>query len=119
MRSKLADVVPDFELGIKEGQMNRSVIAIVLAAFALLLVACGGAAPTPEPPLVVESDADVQRITAEDAKALLDSGEAILLDARSAAAYEAAHAAGSISFPASDAAARSGELPADKSLVFY
>jgi hypothetical protein len=99
--------------------MNRHFALIVLAGLALLLAACGSPTPAAEPQLVVESAEDVQRITAEDAKALVDSGEAVLYDARSVAAYEAAHAAGAISFPASDAAARSGELPAGKSLVFY
>ena len=99
--------------------MNRHIVLIVLAGLALLLTACGSSAPAAEPQPVVESAEDVQRITAEDAKALVDSGEAVLYDARSVAAYEAAHAAGAISFPASDAAARSSELPAGKSLVFY
>jgi rhodanese-related sulfurtransferase len=61
----------------------------------------------------------VQRITPAEAKSLLDSGEAVLYDTRSAGAYEALHAAGALSFPEAEAAARVGELPADKSLVFY
>ncbi len=62
---------------------------------------------------------DVQRITPADAKALLDAGEAILYDVRSANEYATLHASGAISFPDSQAAARLGELQADKSLVFY
>jgi len=92
---------------------------IVLAGLTLLLAACGDSAPTTEPEVVVESANDVQRITQVDTKALLDSGEAVLYDTRSAAAYQAAHAAGAISFPETDAATRVSELPSDRSLIFY
>ena len=62
---------------------------------------------------------DVQRITLADAKALLDSGTAVLLDARSAKAYNSKHAAGAISLPEEEVVARFSELPADKVLIFY
>lgn len=62
---------------------------------------------------------DVQRISAVEAKALLDAGQAVLYDVRSAAEYGNRHAAGALSFPDSEADARYAELPADKSLVFY
>jgi hypothetical protein len=90
--------------------------------------------PTPEPtatpvptvtllPTVTPAAAltaqDVQRITPAQAAALLDSGEALLYDVRSTAEYNTLHAAGALSFPDTDAAARYGELPADKSLIFY
>jgi hypothetical protein len=98
--------------------MTRRLAILAFISFALLLAACGGSSPDAGPP-EVESAEDVQRISAEEAKALVDSGEAVLYDARSAAAYEASHAAGAVSFPAGDAAARASELPTDKSLVFY
>lgn len=75
--------------------------------------------PTEPSPKVPMSTSDVQRITATEAKSLLDSGEAMLYDTRSAAAYDAVHAAGALSFPEAEAAARFAELPTDKSLVFY
>jgi hypothetical protein len=62
---------------------------------------------------------DVQRITPAEASSLLDSGEAVLYDVRSAAAYNALHAVGALSWPEADAAARFGELQVDKSLIFY
>jgi hypothetical protein len=73
-------------------------------------------APTASPLL---STSDVQRITPAEATSLLDGGEAVLYDARSVAAYDALHAAGALSFPEGDAAARIDELPTDKSLIFY
>ncbi len=99
--------------------MNRWFVSMVLTGLVLALAACGSSAPATEPQVVVESADDIQRITAADAKALQDSGDALIYDARSEAAYQQAHAAGAISFPAGEAAARSAELPADKSLVFY
>jgi hypothetical protein len=62
---------------------------------------------------------DIPRITPAEAKELLDSGRAVLYDVRSEGVYRARHAQGALSFPASDMVARYGELPTDKSLVFY
>ncbi len=70
-------------------------------------------------PVLVRSAADVQRITPAEVKPLLDSGQAILYDTRSAGSYNNQHAAGAISFPEADVAARFSELPDDKALVFY
>lgn len=117
---------------------------IVLTGLIVLLAGCGasdagakqvvrvtpaspaeGQAPgnTPPPaaaaPVAVLADKDVQRITLADAKALLDDGTAVLLDARSARAYSSKHAAGAISFPEDEVVARFSELPTDKVLIFY
>ncbi|HMZ06942.1 MAG TPA: rhodanese-like domain-containing protein [Anaerolineales bacterium] len=48
-------------------------------------------------PTGVLTEADVPRIKVEDAKAALDSGQAILIDVRSTDAYADSHAAGAIS----------------------
>ena len=70
-------------------------------------------------PAAALTDKDVQRITLADAKSLLDSGTAALVDARSARAYSSKHAAGAIPLPAEEVVARFSELPADKVLIFY
>lgn len=70
-------------------------------------------------PVVVHSAADVQRITPDKAKSLLDGGQAVLYDARSAGAYRSQHAASAISFPEADVIARFDELPVDTALIFY
>jgi hypothetical protein len=70
-------------------------------------------------PVAVFSAGDIQRIVPAEASALLDSGEAVLYDVRSEAEYQAQHAAGAFSLPGASVVARFGELPADKSLVFY
>jgi hypothetical protein len=99
---------------------------LYLVALVVVLVACGSPIPGNEPskqaqasPAAPLSTSDVQRITASEAIALLDSGEAVLYDTRSAAAYDTLHAAGALPFPEADAVRRLGELPADKSLIFY
>jgi 3-mercaptopyruvate sulfurtransferase SseA len=49
-----------------------------------------------------QSEADVPRVKVEDAKAALDSGEAVIVDVRSTEAYAADHVAGAISIPLSE-----------------
>ena len=46
-----------------------------------------------------QTEADVPRVSVEEAKAALDSGAAIIVDVRSPAAYEHNHVAGAISIP--------------------
>jgi hypothetical protein len=90
---------------------------------ALLLAGCGSAAGAeeplgpPSPPALTAGD--VQRIAVADARALVDEGQAVLLDTRSFDSYRTAHAAGAIAFPESEAAGRLGLLPAGKALIFY
>ena len=45
------------------------------------------------------TEADVPRLTVEEAKLALDNGEAVIVDVRSAEAYAAGHAAGAINIP--------------------
>ncbi|MBK8782505.1 MAG: rhodanese-like domain-containing protein [Anaerolineales bacterium] len=45
------------------------------------------------------TEAGVPRINVQEAKAALDSGQAILVDVRSAESYTSGHAAGAISIP--------------------
>ena len=45
------------------------------------------------------TEADVPRITVEDAKAAVDGNEAVIVDVRSAESFAAGHIAGAISIP--------------------
>jgi hypothetical protein len=67
----------------------------------------------------VTSTDDVKRISPAEARVLVESGQAVLLDTRSAESYGSMHAAGALSFPESEAPNRLDELPADKVLIFY
>ncbi len=61
----------------------------------------------------------VQRISAADAKVLVDKGEAVLYDTRRPETFQEGHAMGAISFPESELEALLPTLPTDKALVFY
>lgn len=62
---------------------------------------------------------NVVRISVKETKALMDTGEALLLDVRAKASYDQAHAVGALSFPEDTFDARVSELPKDKLLVLY
>ena len=61
------------------------------------------------------TEADVSRIEVHEAKAALDSGQAILIDVRSAEAYASSHAAGAISIPLDNFENNIGKLSIEKS----
>ncbi len=94
--------------------IKRWLWVVLLASVAALFVGCGS--PTPS----ITNPNAVQRISVQDAKALLDAGEAVLYDTRSAAAYRMEHAAGAISLPEQEVTARIDELPEDgPTLILY
>ena len=101
--------------------MDKRLWMVLLIALAVLLVGC--ATPdtvTPSPtPTVALTAADLQLLTTAEAYALVDDGAALLYDTRSTEEYQTLHAAGAISFPEADVAARYGELPTDEALIFY
>jgi 3-mercaptopyruvate sulfurtransferase SseA len=90
---------------------------LMFSILVLAMLACNAALPqaaTPDTPTQPPSqniitpqansqtqltEADVPRINVQDAKAALDSGQAILVDVRSADSYIASHAVGAISIP--------------------
>lgn len=63
--------------------------------------------------------ADVPRITVQAAQLKAEAGEAVLVDVRTRATYDAKHIAGAISMPFDEVARRSAELPTDKLVIFY
>lgn len=89
---------------------KRIILFVAFLVFATL--ACQSllpqATPTAAPiPTVIKpqnsgiplTEADVPRIEVHEAKAALDSGQAILIDVRSADSYAEGHAAGAMSIP--------------------
>jgi hypothetical protein len=74
----------------------------------------------PAPSVVAQAPAEeARRITVEEAKKLLDAGKAVVYDTRAKSAYDAEHIKGSLSMPYDEVGARAGELPKDKTIVFY
>jgi 3-mercaptopyruvate sulfurtransferase SseA len=92
-------------------------ISYLIVSLALTMtVACSSSTPQSEPttaPLPTQpepvqqpqgnqpplTESQVPRISVSDAKAAIDSGQAILVDVRSADSYAAGHAAGAMSIP--------------------
>ena len=69
--------------------------------------------------LAILTKADVPRVTAEQLRAQLTSGEAIAVDVRGSVPYETGHLPGAVWMPLGLLQARAGELPEDKLLVMY
>ena len=65
------------------------------------------------------SDADVPRITVEDAKKAVDAGTAVIIDVRAEAAYNLEHIAGSSNVPIGSKDDKIDALPKDKKLILY
>jgi len=63
---------------------------------------------------ISQTEANVPRISAEDAKAALDDGKAIIVDVRSAEFYAAGHIAGAVSIPLTEIEADPTKLTLDK-----
>lgn len=61
----------------------------------------------------------VRRISVQETTDLLAQGGAVLVDVRSKASYDKAHAAGAISIPEEEMDSRLDDLPLDKLLVLY
>ena len=61
----------------------------------------------------------VPRISLESAQALLNSGQAALVDVRSRVSYDKAHAVGALSLPEDEMEAQIEGLPSDRALILY
>lgn len=74
----------------------------------------------PSPSVVAQAPAqEARRVTVEELKKLLASGTAVVYDTRGKDAYNAEHIKGALSMPSGEVAERAGELPKDKTIVFY
>lgn len=63
---------------------------------------------------IPQTEAEVPRVSAGDAKAALDSGEAVIVDVRNAEAYAESHIAGAIFIPLGDFETNLASVPLDK-----
>jgi 3-mercaptopyruvate sulfurtransferase SseA len=101
-------------------RLHKPLYLLLILATLLLPTACQGQSPT-------NSGATLQdlpttgdyRITAVDAKTAYDSGNAIIIDTRSLAAYDASHIKGAVSMPYGEEATRYTELDAGKWIIAY
>jgi hypothetical protein len=101
------------------------IFLVIIVAILLLVIGYGtvmmirSTAIRPPQPTATVLAVEISRIKVDEAKALLDSGQAILIDARAAASYTSQHATGAISLPEASADTLIPQLPKDKILIFY
>jgi flagellar basal body-associated protein FliL len=62
---------------------------------------------------------DVPRISLDEARRKLDSGEAILVDVRTKESYDSSHAQGALSIPEAEIDSRLSEIPHDGDVILY
>ena len=91
--------------------------AAVTASKASKPEAAGGAS-VPTGTTTVHADG-VRRLSVEELRKLVAAGEVVLYDTRSKMQYDEEHIEGARSLPQNEVEARAGELPRDKTLVFY
>lgn len=65
-----------------------------------------------------DSGEPYRRVSLEEAKDMMDSGNAIVIDVRQPDEWASGHVAGAMHIPVDDVIARIDELPADKDLLF-
>ncbi|HET8644647.1 MAG TPA: rhodanese-like domain-containing protein [Vicinamibacteria bacterium] len=63
--------------------------------------------------------ADIDRIEAQEAKRLVEKGEAVVIDVRGRTAWDTGHVAGALHIPLEELQARLAQLPKDKLIVAY
>ena len=59
-----------------------------------------------------------KRISVEEAKEMLDNGDAMMVDVRQLDEWQSGHVSGALHIPVDDVLARVHELPEDKNLLF-
>ncbi|HET9587802.1 MAG TPA: rhodanese-like domain-containing protein [Anaerolineales bacterium] len=101
-------------------------VSFTVTVLLLTLSACSALSPQTGPTQSVEplftpsqdelprTEAEVPRVTVEEAKAALDSGAAIVVDVRSEGAYEASHIPGAIPIPLGEFETNPAGLGLDK-----
>jgi phage shock protein E len=88
-------------------------VVFSLALIIVVLASCSSTASTqvPEVPL---TEAEVPRVSLEEALTAIQSGEAVVVDVRSPEAYAASHIAGAISVPLDEIESNPAGLDLDK-----
>ena len=59
-----------------------------------------------------------KRISVEEAKQMLDTGDSVMVDVRALDEWQSGHVSGAVHVPVDDILARVDELPDDKNLLF-
>lgn len=113
---------------MKQRTSSKSTIPIyltigggLLLIVAAILLATQNAPATPAPISSHEEETypDIPRVSLDEAKAALDAGTAVIVDVRSAEAYQGGRIAGAINIPLSDLQLRLSELDKTQWIITY
>ena len=122
-------------------KFNHWLALILCAALASLAAACKAgdgagasragatATTTSTPPAATTAGATphptstpndgVRRVTTDEARALVERGEAVVVDVRAQAQYDQGHIKGAVCVPRTEIDKRLAQLPKDKLIIFY
>lgn len=115
---------------MKKQKAKKSRVPLILATSGgLLLIAAGilmatqntstSPPPTPAPAHEEETYPEIPRVSLEDTKDALDAGTAVIMDVRSAEAYQDRHIAGAINIPVAELVSRLDELDKTQWIITY
>lgn len=94
-------------------------IALIAAAFLLISRNNTTATVSPEPIAEEIPHPEIARVSIEEARSVLDSGEVIMLDVRSAEAFAVQHITGAINIPTAEIETRLAELDPNDWIIPY
>ena len=106
--------------------MTKRIFRVLFLAIVLGLSACPTAATQPAPTVIVEltnppgtegaplPEANLPRVKVEEARIAVESGQAIIVDVRSAESFAISHIAGAISIPLNQIEADPASVKLDK-----
>lgn len=98
----------------------RFIVVIVALAGCSPIVSTGATPARASTPFSGQESSDgAPRIKPEDARALLEKDQAVLVDVRGEDSYKAGHVKGARNIPFSDIRVRAKELPQDKMIITY
>ena len=113
---------------MKKRKTNKSPIPVYFAiggglllivAAILLATQNSAAVPTPVTSHEEETYPEISRVSLDETKATMDAGTAIVVDVRSAEAYQGGHIAGAINIPLGELESRLGELDKAQWIITY
>jgi 3-mercaptopyruvate sulfurtransferase SseA len=96
--------------------MTKIKLIFPISALLLAILACNFVAPTSatRPGNIPLTEAEVPRVSLEEAKLALESGNAIIVDVRGPEEYQESHIAGAISIPLGTIESNPASLELDK-----
>mgnify|MGYP003515756596 CR=1 FL=1 len=106
---------------------NNSIPLLILLSGGLLLIIAALMLANQNPPAASTTEIsseeeiypEIQRISIDETKAALDAGSALVVDVRSAEAYQGSHISGAINIPLEELEARLGELNKAEWIITY